>query len=279
MDQIEPYPRDDFDVDLEKQDQRLRFEGHEEEEEEEEDQDGMQGPERPRVDTSFDRARKGKYLTPDTPGKRSILHGAHVKDLDPAADRLAEDPRPLTKEDFYELMGLNPPSPGKENITQLVKPGGLYGRMLKGTRWTHRKYRAFAIAVYIFLVLQLVISAVFIILGSLRNVDTHITIAVLGAVSTVIAGGLALMQGQGLPNRLRQTRDALRDVLFAADELFWDMKTGREILYKDIKKIREDYLRVLQEQRDNNPDMWQAGAKRMEEGVSQTAPQAPRPKK
>ena len=206
-------------------------------------------------------------MTPDTPGKHSILHGVHVKDLDPAADRLAEDPNPLSKEDFYELMGLNPPSPGKERVQQLIKPGGLYGRMARTTKYTHVKYRTFAVAVYVFLVLQLIISAVFIILGSLRNVDTHITIAVLGAVSTIIAGGLALMQGQGLPNRLRQTRDALRDVLFAADELFWDMRTGREILYKDIKKIREDYLRVLQEQRNNNPDMWQQAAK-IEQGVT-----------
>jgi hypothetical protein len=268
MDSIQPNPRDDYDVDLEKQDQRLRFEGHEDEEEDGEEGDEGQSRERPRVDTSFDRARKGRHSTPDTPGKQSVLHGAHVKDLDPAADRLAEDPNPLSTHDFYELMGLNPPSHGKEDIKQLVKPGGLYGRMVKTTRYTHVKYRTFAIAVYIFLVLQLMISAVFIILGSLRKVDTHITIAILGAVSTIIAGGLALMQGQGLPNRLRQTRDALRDVLFAADELIWDMRTGREILYKDIKKIREDYLRVMQEQRNNNPDMWQAAAK-FEQGFTQ----------
>jgi hypothetical protein len=112
------------------------------------------------------------------------------------------------------------------------------------------------------------ISAVFIILGSLRHVDTHITIAVLGAVSTVIAGGLALMQGQGLPNRLRQTRDALRDVIFAAQELCEDMRTGREVLYKDVKKIREDYLRVLEEQRQNNPDAWNSTARNIEQSVS-----------
>ena len=83
------------------------------------------------------------------------------------------------------------------------------------------------------------------------------------------------MQGQGLPNRLRQTRDSLRDVLFAADELFWDMKTGREVLYKDIRKIREDYLRVLEEQRRNNPDVWQGAARDIEQGTS-SVPRAPR---
>ena len=82
------------------------------------------------------------------------------------------------------------------------------------------------------------------------------------------------MQGQGLPNRLRQTRDALRDVLLAADELIVDVRTKHDVFYKDVKKIREDYLRVLEDQRQNNPDMWQAAAKDIEQGVGR----APRTK-
>lgn len=97
---------------------------------------------------------------------------------------------------------------------------------------------------------------VFIILGSLRNVDTHITIAVLGALATIISGGLALMKGQGLPNRLRQTRDSLRDVIFEIDEMYWDVQTGRQVLFKDIKKIREKYLTALAQERQNHPDVW-----------------------
>lgn len=264
MDQIQSEPRKD-DVDVEKQAQALRFEDEEEHEEE----NVGHGAERPRVDTSMEGVRKPHRHTPNTPGKQSVLHGAHVKDLDPAADRLAEDLTPLTPVNFYKLMGLNPPDPDEEqDLKRLMKPNGLYAKIVKGANYTNRKYHAFAIAVYVFLVLQLVISAVFIILGSLRHVDTHITIAVLGAVSTVIAGGLALMQGQGLPNRLRQTRDALRDVIFAAEELCDDMKTGHEVFFKDVKKIREDYLRVLEDQRQNNPDMWQAASVRnIEQGV------------
>lgn len=42
-------------------------------------------------------------------------------------------------------------------------------------------------------------------------------------------------------------------------------------MFRDIKKIREDYLRVLEEQRNNNPDMWQSAAKDIETGISSRA--------
>ena len=248
MDQLNPED-DGEEQDVEKQDQVLRFE------------DRDQGAGRPQVNTAVEKAMKQSDKTPRTPAKRSIFHSQPVKDLDPAADRLAEDLTPLSTEDFNDLMGLNEPTGSKEGMGQIAKPHGLYAKMYGRMRSEHHRYRAFAIAVYVFLVLQLVIAAVFIILGSLPNFHAHIVIAILGAISTVIAGALGLMQGQGLPNRLRQVRDNLRNVLFEAEELYWDMRSGRPVLYKDIKKIREDYLRVLEEQRTNRPDVWNAMSK------------------
>lgn len=78
---------------------------------------------------------------------------------------------------------------------------------------------------------------------------------------------LALMKGQGLPNRLRQTRDSLRMVIFEAEELYWDAKSGRPVLYKDVKKIREDYLGVLEQARQNHPDVWN-GTDEIAQGMS-----------
>lgn len=90
---------------------------------------------------------------------------------------------------------------------------------------------------YVLLALQIIIGAVFIILGALRDGRTYIVIAVLGAISTVTGGILALMKGQGLPNRLRQARGQMRNVVFEAEELYWDFRSGRQIIYSDIKKI------------------------------------------
>lgn len=241
------------DRDPEKQDQMLRFADH------------RHSLQRPQVNTQVPPARS--HHTAQTPGKQSVIHAAPVKDLDPAADRLAEDETPLTDRDFYELMGMRPPPrSGEESVKNVAVPHGLFSKMVKSMLYTHRKYRVFAIAVYVFLILQLMISAVFIILGALTHLDTHIVIAILGAVSTVIAGGLALMQGQGLPNRLRMSRDSLRSVIFEAEELYWDMRSGRPILYKDVKKVREDYLRVIEEQKRNHPDAWNTVSNNLAQG-------------
>lgn len=48
----------------------------------------------------------------------------------------------------------------------------------------------------------------------------------------------------------------MRNVVFEAEELYWDFRSGRPIIYSDVKKVREDYLRVLEELRKNHPDTW-----------------------
>lgn len=175
---------------------------------------------------------------------------------------------PLTQADFYELMGMKAPISKTEKPRELQTPHGLYGTILHRLAHVQNQYRAFDILAYAALILQLVISAVFIVLGSLTQLDSHIAIAVLGAVSTVIAGGLALMKGQGLPNRLRQTRDSLRNVKFEAEELYWDVGADREVFYKDIKRLREDYLRVMEEARKNHPDTWNVTASGVGKGIA-----------
>ena len=206
-----------------------------------------------------DPARLETYLpsTPDHQDSTSNTNGAPpVQDLDPAAARLARDLNPLSTEDFLKLLGVGTSTSPADSLAKLALPYGLYSKIHKELQYNDRKFKAFDIAAYALLVVQITISAIFIILGSLHNVDTDITIAVLGAVATVISGSLALMKGQGLPNRFRQTRDSLRMVIFEIEELYWDVKTGRPVLYKDVKKIREDYLRVLQQARRNHPDVW-----------------------
>lgn len=177
-----------------------------------------------------------------------------MEDLDPAADRLATNLTPLSNEDFCSLIGIRPEISPTVHIADIALPHGLYAQVVSKMHYNNKKYKAFAFAVYFLLVVQTAISAVFIILGSIRKTDLHLTIAVLGAVATVISGGLGLMNGQGLPNRLRQTRDSLRNIVFEAEELYWDARSGRPVLYKDVKKLREDYLRVLERARQRHPD-------------------------
>lgn len=142
---------------------------------------------------------------------------------------------------------MQPPTTEYTNPKKLATPNGLYGRMHYEYKYTDTKYRIFDVMTYFLLALQLLLGAVFIILGSLTDVDSHIAIAVLGAVSTIVAGVLALMyvhapffstklqltpthrKGQGLPNRLRHLRDNLSMVVFEAEELYWDVGTHRDV--------------------------------------------------
>lgn len=180
-----------------------------------------------------------------------------MDDPDPSAGRIAtQSGQPLSKVDFYRLIGMRQPTSLGQNPKELALRHGLYGQIHHEMEYVQTKYRIFDIFTYIFLILQLLLSAVFIILGSLRQVDTHIIIAVLGAVSAVIGGLLAVMKGQGLPNRLRQTRDSLKNVVFEAEELYWDVEANKAVYFKDIIKLREDYLRVMMEARKNHPDTW-----------------------
>ena len=211
--------------------------------------------------------RQGTITQTPASNKRSIFSGPKVDDPDPAADRLDDDETPLTPADFYELMGMRQPVSKQQNPKELAIRNGLYARVQHRFSYIQAKYRIFDIAVYVFLILQLLLSATFIVLGSLQRVDTHLAIALLGAISTVIAGSLALMKGNGLPNRLMQTRDALRNVLFAAEELYWDVGADRPVKYKDVRKIREDFLRVLEEERRNQPDTWNPIATGVAQGV------------
>jgi hypothetical protein len=39
------------------------------------------------------------------------------------------------------------------------------------------------------------------------------------------------------------------------------------VLYRDIRKLREDYLRVMEDGRRNHPDTWNAAAQQVAAGV------------
>lgn len=166
-------------------------------------------------------------------------------------------------------MGMKPPVSESDNPARLGMRNGMYSRIASKYEYINKKYRIFDVLTYVLLVTQLLLGAVFIVLGSLTTTggESHLSIAILGALSTVIAGSLALMKGQGLPNRLHQMRDDLHNVKFEAEELYWDVAAGRAVLYRDIRKLREDYLRVMEAGRRNHPDTWNAATQQMAAGV------------
>ena len=143
---------------------------------------------------------------------------------------------------------------------------GFYRHVRHREVWVARRYRFYEIFVSGLLVTQLLLSAVFIVLGSVNAIH-HITITVLGAISTLTAGILALVKGQGLPTRLRMERDGLRAVLLQADELYWDAAANRSMTYADVKKVRDAYSKVVKDAARNHPDSWTSSDEKMSQAA------------
>ena len=206
----------------------------------------------------------------DSPSRDHAFHNRDSQERDSP-----EDSAPLQPDDFYELIGMKVPNAQAKTSRNLEAAHGFYSQVCQEKRVVERKYRLYDMVILFLLVMQILLSAVFIVLGAL-NIDQHITIAVLGAISSVIAGVLALMRGQGLPNRLRMERDGLRKVILQADELYWDVGAGREVTYENVKKIRDAYSAVLEDARRNHPDTWNSASLPLAQGLTKAATPAKR---
>ncbi|KAH0284816.1 hypothetical protein M436DRAFT_54340 [Aureobasidium namibiae CBS 147.97] len=164
---------------------------------------------------------------------------------------------PLSQQEVYTLLGMAPPTANNTTPRHLESAHGFYSQLLKSERRAARQYRLYDIAIIYLMIVQLCISAVFVVLGSLPNLDRyHVAVAALGAIGTVVAGMLALMRGQGLPNRLRMERDALRKVVYETEELYWDTRAGREVDFADVERLRDAFAAVVDDARKNHPDVW-----------------------
>jgi hypothetical protein len=152
----------------------------------------------------------------------------------------------LNSAEFYDLMGMRAPNGINDTFKERALPDRLLYRILTRYRNVNMKYRLFAVNVPVLWLAQLVIGIVLIVLGALRRANDN-AIAVLGAVLLFTTGMLQYLYSQHIPERLRRVRDALRHIIFAAEELDRDVNSGRTILFKDVKKLRDDYLRILEE--------------------------------
>ena len=67
--------------------------------------------------------------------------------------------------------------------------------------------------------------------------------------------------------RLGRIRDSLRNVAFEAEELFWDIRANRTVYFQDIVRLREDFLRVMEDARNHHPDTWNGSTMSIAEGI------------
>lgn len=113
----------------------------------------------------------------------------------------------------------------------------------------------YEICAYGLLGLQLLLSAIFVILGSLKLSDSSDAILALGALSTLVTGTLAFMKGQGQPSRLRQKTLGLGKILRKLEMLHQTVE-WKPVTVDDIDRLEKNYQDVLDESDQNHPDFW-----------------------
>ncbi|KAJ9649844.1 hypothetical protein H2198_010831 [Neophaeococcomyces mojaviensis] len=131
-----------------------------------------------------------------------------------------------------------------------------------------RLYHIYNIITYACLILQLVIASALIIIGAIPvpgssgSRDTfsghRIAIAILGAVTGVLTGLMSLLKGQGLPTRLLQYANRLRQVRDKMEFLERALRAnvGAIVTYQDVIDLWTEFETVRNEREMNRPDVW-----------------------
>lgn len=124
--------------------------------------------------------------------------------------------KPLSNEDnltkFRIAIGINVDETGRADLEATRKgPRGLYKEIISTQRSLYWQSQAIEILYYGAIIGQILIGAFLASLGSLPTLHPA-TITVLGIANTFTAGILALLKGQGLPDRLRKNEFQMKRV-------------------------------------------------------------------
>ncbi|KAB8067434.1 hypothetical protein BDV29DRAFT_196448 [Aspergillus leporis] len=135
-------------------------------------------------------------------------------------------------------------------------PMAMYPKVLKEEKSALHQLYMFEALVYSCLIAQLAIASALVILSAIGG-DHHVVVAILGAVTALIAGILSLVKGQGQPVRLLNYADSLRQV--RDDIEFFECGLKAEIMsvtYGQVLSLWERYNTTRDNQMRNRPDVW-----------------------
>jgi len=156
----------------------------------------------------------------------------------------------LTK--FRNAIGINV-STASSNPHEIEnarsKPSGLYAEIIAIQRSRGRQYYCFEVFYYLALITQILIGAVLAALGSLANAHPTV-ITILGVLNTAIAGIVALLKGQGLPDRLRKDAYEMKKVQDFIEETDIRLAIEDDIHPGELKDIIEKVFDLYNTARD-----------------------------
>ena len=141
---------------------------------------------------------------------------SNIDEHTPLISNSAGGPQPATDNAFLsrfqQAIGIDStttPQSDLESARHNAKR--IYKEVLSAQKWRRNQYRFVEVIYYLAILANIVIGATLASLGPL-SVLHPMAITVLGIVNTSTAGMLALLKGQGLPDRLRKDQFELRKV-------------------------------------------------------------------
>ncbi|TVY51530.1 hypothetical protein LCER1_G004512 [Lachnellula cervina] len=129
----------------------------------------------------------------------------------------SDPPPPFASDDnltkFRKAIGINVADHIDGGDLEAARKGarGLYKEVIDLQRWRSRQYKLVEAVYIIALGTQILIGATLASLGPLSTLH-NMAITVLGVVNAATAGVLALLKGQGLPDRLRKDEYEMKKV-------------------------------------------------------------------
>lgn len=111
---------------------------------------------------------------------------------------------------YRDILGIHALPPDSVSAARPTENQGTYKRLVDAELKARLQYYFSASIINTGLIAQMVFVATLTALGAGRK--SFMAITVLGSVNTVIAGGMAYLKGQGLPERLVQYANDLRKV-------------------------------------------------------------------
>ncbi|KAH7346638.1 hypothetical protein BKA65DRAFT_537269 [Rhexocercosporidium sp. MPI-PUGE-AT-0058] len=118
------------------------------------------------------------------------------------------------------------------------KHHGLYKEVMRTQKRLAIQYHAIEALYYVALLAQILIGATLVSLGPMSGLHPR-AITILGVVNTSTAGILALLKGQGLPDRLRKDEYQMQKVKDLIDETDARLELAGDVGEDDVEKLVE----------------------------------------
>ncbi|KAL2069570.1 hypothetical protein VTL71DRAFT_14249 [Oculimacula yallundae] len=129
------------------------------------------------------------------------------------------------------------------------KPHGLYKEVIRIQKRLTIQYRAIEVLYYSALLAQILIGATLVSLGPQSGLHPR-AITILGVVNTSTAGILALLKGQGLPDRLRKDEYQMQKVKDLIEETDVRLELAGDVSEDDVEKLVEQIFDRYNSARD-----------------------------